>query len=183
MVQPPFNKHVKTSIGRTFLNLFGKHFPFRHRLHKICNKNTVKISYSCMPNMAAILSSHNKTILASKNTNVHPPCNCGRKGEFPLNGNCRKKAIVYKASISTDSNDPPKSYYGCCETEFKYRFYNHRQTFKNKQKRYTTEVSKAFWDAINNGREPHVERNISARSTVIPINPVPPGAISASMKS
>ena len=44
----------------------------------------------------------------------------------PLNGDCRKKAIVYKASISTDSNDPPKSYYGCCETEFKSRFYNHR---------------------------------------------------------
>ena len=69
---------------------------------------------------------------------MHPPCNCRRKEECPLNGDCRKKAIVYKASISTDSNDPPKSYYGCCETEFKSRFYNHRQTFKNKQKRYTT---------------------------------------------
>ena len=73
--------------------------------------------------MAAILSRHNKTILASKNTNVHPPCNCRRKAECPLNGDCRKKAIVYKASISTDSNDPPKSYYGCCETEFKSRFF------------------------------------------------------------
>ena len=69
--------------------------------------------------MAAIVSRHKKTILASKNTNVHPPCNCRRKAECPLNGDCRKKAIVYKASISTDSNDPPKSYYGCCETEFK----------------------------------------------------------------
>ena len=59
--------------------------------------------------MAAILSRHNKTILASKNTNVHPPCKCRRQAECPLNGDCRKKAIVYKASISTDSNDPPKS--------------------------------------------------------------------------
>ena len=123
MVQPPFSEHVKTNIGRTFLNLLEKHFPSRHRLHKICNKNTVKISYSCMPNMAAILSRHNKTILASKNTNVHPPCNCRRKAECPLNGDCRKKAIVYKASISTDSNDPPKSYYGCCETKFKFHFF------------------------------------------------------------
>ena len=67
-----------------------------------------------------------------------------RKAECPLNGDCRKKAIVYKASIPTVSNDPPKSYYGCCQTKFKSRFYNYCQTFKNKQKRYTTELSKAF---------------------------------------
>ena len=35
---PPFSEHVKTNIGRTFLNLLEKHFPSRHRLHKICNK-------------------------------------------------------------------------------------------------------------------------------------------------
>ena len=115
--------------------------------------------------MAAILSRHNKTILASKSTNEHLPCNCRSKAECPLNGDCRRKAIVYKASISTDSNDPPKSYYGCCETEFKSRFYNHRQTFKNKQKRYTTELSKAFWEAMDNGREPHVKWSIAARSS------------------
>ena len=78
-----------------------------------------------MPNMAAILSRH-KTVLGSKHTNVHPPCNYQRKAECPLNGDFRKKAIVYKANISTDSNEPPKSYYKCCETEFKPRFYNHR---------------------------------------------------------
>ena len=27
MVQPPFSEHVKTNIGRTFLNLLEKHFP------------------------------------------------------------------------------------------------------------------------------------------------------------
>ena len=118
-----------------------------------------------MPNMAAILSRQNKTVLASKNTNVHPPCNCRRKAECPLNGDCRKKSIVYKASISTDSNDPPKSYYGCCKTEFKSRFYNHGQTFKSKQKRYATELSKAFWEAIDNGRDPYVEWSISASSS------------------
>ena len=123
---PPFSQHVKTNIRRIFLNLHEKHFPSHYPLRKICNKNTVKISYSCMPNMAAILSRHNKTLLASKNTNVHPPCNCRHKAECPLNGDCRKKAIVYKASILTDSSNPPKSDYGCYETEFKFRFYNHR---------------------------------------------------------
>ena len=60
--------------------------------------------------------------------------NYRRKAECPLNGDCCKKTIVYKASISTDSNDPSKSYHVCCETEFKSCIYNHRQTFKSKQK-------------------------------------------------
>ena len=32
-----------------------------HILHKIFNKNTVKISYSCMKNINSVISSHNKT--------------------------------------------------------------------------------------------------------------------------
>ena len=162
---PPFSEHVKTNIEKTFLNFLEKHFPSCHCLHKIFNKSTVKISYSCMPNMAAILSRHNKIVLASKNINVHPPCNCQCKAECPLNGNCCKKAILYKASISTDSNNPPKSYYGCCKTKFKSCFYNHRQTFKNKQKGYTIKLSKAFWEALDNERDPDVEWIILARSS------------------
>ena len=94
--KPPISEHVKTNIKRNFLNLLKKHLPSRHRLRKICNKNTVKISYGCMPNMAAILSRHNKTILAIKNPNVHPPCNCRRRVECPVNGDCGKKAFVFK---------------------------------------------------------------------------------------
>ena len=52
---PPFSKHVKSSnIGKVFIHLLKKHFSPHHCLHKICNKNNVKVSYSCMPNMAAI---------------------------------------------------------------------------------------------------------------------------------
>ncbi|XP_070570067.1 bis(5'-adenosyl)-triphosphatase ENPP4-like [Ptychodera flava] len=39
---PPFNKAVKTNIGRTFLNLIKTHFLEGHRLHKLFNKNNVK---------------------------------------------------------------------------------------------------------------------------------------------
>ena len=55
-------------------------------------------------------------------------------------------------------------YNSCCKTKFKSRFYNHRQIFKNKQKRFTTELSKAFWEAIENGKDPHIEWRISANS-------------------
>ena len=45
---PPYNKSVQTNIGRIFLNLINKHFPNSGKLHKIFNKNTLKLSYSCM---------------------------------------------------------------------------------------------------------------------------------------
>ena len=135
---PPFSEHVKTNIGKTFFSiLLEKHFPSSHRLRKICNKLYAEHGSDSMQD--------NRSILGLKSTNVHSLCNCRHKAECPQNDNYRKKAIIYKASISTDRNDSPKLYYGCCETEFKSRFYNHRQTFKNKQKRHTTELSKVFW--------------------------------------
>ena len=58
---PPYSEHVKTNpIEKKFLKLVAIHFPHHHRLHKISNKNNIKVSYSCMPNMTAIISKHNK---------------------------------------------------------------------------------------------------------------------------
>jgi hypothetical protein len=43
--------------------LVEKHFPKDHRLHKIFNKNTINVSYSCTQNMANIIKSHkNRTL-------------------------------------------------------------------------------------------------------------------------
>ena len=41
---PPFSKNVRTNVGRDFVRLINKHFP-ESLLHKIFNKNTVKLSY------------------------------------------------------------------------------------------------------------------------------------------
>ena len=60
--------------------------------------------------MATILPRHKKSILASKSINAYFPCNCRRKIECPLTGNCCNKAIIYKAIISTDGNNLPKCY-------------------------------------------------------------------------
>ena len=45
---PPFSKNVSTNIGcKKFLNgLINKHFPPQNKLHKIFNRNTLKLSYS-----------------------------------------------------------------------------------------------------------------------------------------
>ena len=60
IINPPFNKSVTTNVGRRFLNLVEKHFPREHKLHKIFNKNTLKVSYSCSQNMTQIINSHNR---------------------------------------------------------------------------------------------------------------------------
>ena len=41
------------------------------RLHKIFNRNTVKVSYSCMPNVKSVISRHNNHILSKPTTILH----------------------------------------------------------------------------------------------------------------
>ena len=44
---PPYSNNVVTKVGHYFLKLLDKHFPRQHKLHKIFDKNTVKVSYIC----------------------------------------------------------------------------------------------------------------------------------------
>ena len=67
---PPFSDHVATKVGKEFLRLISKHFPPNHRLHKIINRNNVKISYCRMPNVKSIISSHNRKLLESNINNT-----------------------------------------------------------------------------------------------------------------
>ena len=48
---PPYNRNVKSNIGRQFLRLIDQSFPVGHKLRKIFNRNTLKLSYGCMPNV------------------------------------------------------------------------------------------------------------------------------------
>ena len=48
---PPYSVNIRTNVGKEFLDLLDKHFPKGNPLHKILNRNTVKVSYRCLPNM------------------------------------------------------------------------------------------------------------------------------------
>ena len=61
----PFSQSVKTNIGKVFLKLVRKHFPRYHKLHKIFNTNTLKLSYCCMKNIFNIIKQHNTTVLST----------------------------------------------------------------------------------------------------------------------
>ena len=60
---PPFSQNVKTRVGREFLSLLDTSFPPNNPLHKLFTRQTVKLSYRCMPNMAKAVSSHNTKML------------------------------------------------------------------------------------------------------------------------
>ena len=85
---PPYSKSVKTNIGRIFIKLISKHFPPNHKFAKIFNKNTIKLSYSCMPNITSKINGHNKNIVQPKPTEPQKLWNCLVKEDCPLNGLC-----------------------------------------------------------------------------------------------
>ena len=87
---PPFDLQVKTNIGKKFFQLLHRNFPPHHRLHKIINRSTVKISYSRMPNMASHISSHNKNITQESQKSQQPnpkTCDYQAAENCPLESN------------------------------------------------------------------------------------------------
>lgn len=141
---PPFSKNVSTNIGKTFLNLVDKHFPPQNKLHKIFNRNTLKLSYSCSKNMGRIIKSHNKKITTTqKSENLD--CNCRQKQNCPLNGKCRQKNVIYKC-VASVPNKPDKVYIGLTEGEWKKRHSGHKTSFKHKKHAKSTALSIYFWN-------------------------------------
>ena len=84
---PSYCQSVQTNIGKLFLNLIDKHFKKSHEFHKIFNRKCIKISYSCSPNIKALINSHSKRILNKPPTNTDP-CNCRKKTDCPVGNKC-----------------------------------------------------------------------------------------------
>ena len=105
---PPFSRSVKSNIDRIFLRLLSKHFPRNHTMQKIFNRNTVKIKYSYLSNISFLISSHNRNILSPKQQSFG--CDCRRKNEWSLNGECQTPSVIYREDMDNDSNDEVSNY-------------------------------------------------------------------------
>ena len=113
-----------------------------------------------MPNVATIISSHNKAFLQKEATKLDPlPCHCRDKSNCPLDGRCREKSLAYKATVHL-SNSNAMMYYGLCVTAFKSRYYNHLQSLKHRHKASATELSKYIWRCKDAGLNPTVSWEI-----------------------
>ena len=119
-----------------------------------------------MPNMEAILNSHNVQVQRQTeqvDSSNEARCNCRTKGDCPLNGQCRKSCIVYKATVNKPSGDV--SYLGISETPFKERFYNHTKAFKNRIYEKDTELSKLVWELKDKKEEYSISWEIAASAS------------------
>ena len=93
---PPFQH------WQNLLTTIGQKFSTHHRLHKIINRNTVEISYSCMPNMASHISSHDTSIIQeSKKSHLNPKtCDCLVAENCLLILNYKQSAVIYRADVT-----------------------------------------------------------------------------------
>ena len=150
-----------------FNHIMIKNFPKNHDLHKLINKNNCKISYSCTPNIGMIIAGHNKKILKKyheKKNNRNPTiarlCNCRVRADCPLNGNCLKKDVLYKAKVSAD-DEPVREYTGLTATTFKVRHANHKTSFNDRKYCHSTTLSSYFWKMKDAGKNPKIKFRIA----------------------
>ena len=163
---PPYSKNVKTRVGHEFLKLIDSNFPVGSKLYKVFNRNTVKVSYSCMPNMGTIIKRHNARICGTGRGDDNRPkrCNCRKPEQCPLDGRCLTSKVVYKATVYTNSNRTPKVYIGSTETSFKQRHANHLLSFRKERYANQTELSKYIWALKREGNNFRVNWEVLRRA-------------------
>ena len=169
---PPYSINVQTNVGKEFLSLLDKHFLVGHPLHGIINRNTVKISYRCMPNLGRELANHNsKTLKSHTNPTPRGPaeCNCqkSRKQECPIPGGCNQDGAIYQATVAT-SDGREESYVGLAKN-FKKRFNKHRATLKNRGTDGQTTLSKYVWEQKDLNMNPEVYWKILEKNVPNPV--------------
>ena len=109
LYHPPFSSNVETSVGKTFIKIVKQSFPNGRPLHKIFNTNTLKLSYSCLPNVKKIIDGHNKKICddnkkSKMQKTPKKTCNGRKPADCPLNGQCLIRSIIYQATVTTEDD-------------------------------------------------------------------------------
>ena len=144
---------------KAFRKLVKEHFLRGHKLYKIFNRNTLKLSYSCMSSMSSVIKQHNYSVLSTIE-NVDRLCNCRNKENCPLDGKCLQTCIVYKADVIT--NKDSHIYYGASDGEFKSRYNNHTNSFRHRHHEQDTELSKHIWKLQDKGINFKVKWSVAA---------------------
>ena len=161
---PPFCSSVETKLGKRFLELVDRCFPVGHPLHAVCNRSTLKISYSCLPNMKAIIQRHNDMILESGTQTVanERTCNCRRGVKCPLQGKCLIRNVIYKATVTSEGKC--MEYIGSTGNDFKERYNGHNFSFSKEYKRNATKLSEHIWELKDKKAKYEIEWSILRRS-------------------
>ena len=104
-------------IVKKNLHIINFTLELLHELHKIFNKNTVKVSYSYMNNMLSTIWSHNKRLLRPRTTEY--VCNCRTRENCLLRNQFFMSNQIYQTDAESNANKGTKIYFDPAETSFK----------------------------------------------------------------
>ena len=90
-----------------------------------------------------------------KTINFLDVVNCRRGSPCPLDGRCKTKDVLYKATCSANGV-PDKEYIGIAATEFKDRYNNYTASFRNEDYGQSTTLSSYFWKMKHQQKNPSV---------------------------
>ena len=121
------NIDVATKVGKNFFRLIQNCFKPEHPLRPILNKNTIKLSYSCMPNVQQKISAKNKRILNQQEKIRHRECNCRKNTQRPMEGKCLTTGVIYQASVTTLNDNKVETY---IIYTFKIRYNSHTRSWR-----------------------------------------------------
>ena len=89
-----------------------------------------------MPNLERQKTRHNQKVLGDNDKNSNNEertCNCKIKDECPVNETCLTRGVIYKATVKY--NNKNMSYIVSTGRQFKSRYNEHIESFRNKSKK------------------------------------------------
>ena len=156
---PELLHHPKQSAPKTGLIYIYK----GHILRSTFNENTIKVSYRTLGNLGQTINRHYAKILRNNDTNnVLEGCNCQKKENCPLEGNCKIEKVVYGAAVETNDHRS-EPYTGLTINTFKERYTQHSASMRRREGSSSTTLSEYFWKAKDEGKEPTVTWSILGR--------------------
>jgi hypothetical protein len=164
---PPYSCNVKSNVGKDFLHLIDTAFPSNNPLHKLFNRQTVKISYRCMPSMAQAIAGHNTKVLKEDQPVAQQSgCNCDNgPASCPVQGKCKSKGVVYEAQITETVSGKAETYTGLTCRTFKRRYNEHNNDMQNPGNRIKSKRSSHVWALKDSGTDHEVRWRILDRAT------------------
>ena len=128
-------------------------YIYENPLHKIFNRNKVKMSYRCTPNLGRKISAHNSKILNSEENpeqeqEVVRECSCRKNNPCPVDGKCLNEGVVYQATVKREDG-VVDNYIGLTAGSFKDRWTKHKSNFRTRNPKNATALSRYVWKLLD----------------------------------
>ena len=111
------------------------------------NRNTVKLSYRCLPNMGSYMAKHNS-----------------------VPGACNQKGVIYQAIVTSGGGKNIQTYVGLAK-DFKQRFSKHKTSMEKPSPSNSTTLSSHFLTQKEAGHDPKISWKF-LKTNIQTFNPV-----------